>query len=372
MTEGKQSQKAGDNSNLLQAHSITIINGIDEKRAREICNETYAVAKRDLTQEAYDCAYERVQQLENRLIPKIKLIEGALNAFSDPAFQKLLTNAQRTAVATERETDYDMLSELLICHIEKGKSRKTRTGISKAVEIIDNIDDDALCALTIVNAVSMYTPAASTSKLGIKCLADLFEKLEYMDLPSGFDWIEHLDILDTVRINKFGHLKKIEEYCPKQLEGYSSAGIEIDSENYKKAADLLASINISPDYLIKNDYLPCYVKLPIPNKRAIHELSIARTISTGSQTIQIQEPISINEEKVLDTIFNLYTKDTKANQMSTASFMNEWDSHQSLKTLHNWWNDIPFSFDITHVGKVLAHTNARRCDKTLPEMPLNI
>lgn len=43
MTADKQTQKAGENSQLVQAGTINIYNGIDEKRAREICAETYAV-----------------------------------------------------------------------------------------------------------------------------------------------------------------------------------------------------------------------------------------------------------------------------------------------------------------------------------------
>lgn len=129
MFGNNQTQKAGENSQLVQAGTVNIFNGIDEKRAREICSETYAIARRDFTADAYACANARVQQFENSLIPKMLQIETALSAFSDPAFQFLLASAQRTAAATERNADYDMLSELLICRIEKGQSRKTRAGI---------------------------------------------------------------------------------------------------------------------------------------------------------------------------------------------------------------------------------------------------
>ena len=102
MIGDKQAQKAGDNSQLMQAGTINIYNGIDEKRAREICAETYAVARRDFTAEAYACTNERVQQLEDSLLPKMQQIEGALSAFADPSFQLLLASAQRTAAATYR------------------------------------------------------------------------------------------------------------------------------------------------------------------------------------------------------------------------------------------------------------------------------
>lgn len=371
MFGNKQGQRAGENSQLVQAGAINIYNnGIDEKRAREIYNEMYAIARRDFTADAYACANARVQQFENSLIPKMLQIEEALNAFSDPAFQFLLASAQRTAAATERNADYDMLSELLICHIEKGPSRKTRAGISRAVEIIDKIDDDALCALTVFHAVNKIIPKAKGCKKGLKILADLFEELIYMELPLGTDWIDHLDILDTVRINVFGKLKSIEDYFPSKLKGYSAAGIDTGTDNYQKALELLSSINFDPSVLIANELLPNYVKLPVANKDAIRELNRASTKIVNGKAMEVLEPLSANDISVLETIWELYTTDTDITQKAIVAFMLEWDSHPSLKTLHTWWNSLPYAFDITHVGTVLAHTNARRCDNRIPELPL--
>ena len=370
MFGNKQTQKAGENSQLMQAGTVNIFNGIDEKRAREICSETYAIARRDFTADAYACANARVQQFENSLIPKMSQIETALNAFSDPAFQFLLTSAQRTAAATERDADYDMLSELLICRIEKGQSRKTRAGISRAVEIIDKIDDDALCALTVFHAVNKIIPKAKGCKEGLKILADLFEKLIYMELPSGTDWIDHLDILDTIRIKTFGKLKSIEDYYPNKLEGYSAAGIKTGTDNHQKALELLSSINLDPSILVANELLPNYVKLPAANKNAIRDFDRTSTKVVNGIAVEDLEPLSENDISVLETIWELYETDTDITHKAITAFMLEWDSHPSLKTLHTWWNSLPHAFGITHVGTVLAHTNARRCDKRIPELPL--
>lgn len=43
-------QKAGDNAQQFQIQNLTI--GIDEKRAREIYDEKYSIAKKDFTEEA--------------------------------------------------------------------------------------------------------------------------------------------------------------------------------------------------------------------------------------------------------------------------------------------------------------------------------
>ena len=372
MIGDKQTQRAGDNSQLMQAGTINIYNGIDEKRAREICAETYAVARRDFTADAYACANERVQQFEDSLLPKMKQIEGALSAFADPSFQFLLTSAQRTAAATERDADYDMLSELLVCRITKGQARKNRAGISRAVEIIDKIDDDALCALTVVHAVNKVMPRSGSCKSGLKVLADLFEKLIYMELPLGTDWIDHLDILDTVRINSIGSFKKIADYYPDRLSGYSAAGICIDSENHKNALRILSEAGLNSSFLVPNELLDSYVKLPIARKEEINNLTVTQNVEVNGNPIHQQSRI-INEKEIeaLEAIWDLYNTDAEVKKVAVSAFMDEWDNYSSLRKLHIWWDSLPLAFDITQVGTVLAHTNARRCDKTIPELPLS-
>ena len=48
--------------------------------------------------------------------------------------------------------------------------------------------------------------------------------------------------------------------------------------------------------------------------------------------------------------------------------MKIWDSYEYLHALKLWWDDIPQSFDITQVGRILAQTNAKRCDPSLPDL----
>ncbi len=370
MIGDRQIQEAGDNSQLMQAGTINIYNGIDEKRAREICAETYAIVRKDFTADAYACANARVEKFENSLLPRMLEIEGALSAFSDPAFQFLLTSAQRTAAATERDADYDMLSELLMCRITKGIARKSRAGISRAVEIIDKIDDDALCALTVVHAVNKVMPTLSSCKEGIKALADLYEKIIYMELPTGTDWIEHLDILDAVRINSVASFKKTNVYYPEQLLGYSSAGIKVDSDDYKKALDLLSGADLNSSCLVPNELLDGYVLLPVVGKDEIKQLVVTRNTVVGGMPLTQSYKINEKEIKVLEAVWNLYSNDENVKRKVVSAFMREWDSYPSLRRLHVWWDSLTIAFEITHVGTVLAHTNARRCDKTIPELPL--
>ena len=99
-------QKAGDNSHQYQIQNLTIQQGIDEKRAREIYDEKYSIAKQDFTEEALRIANERVKELEDRLIPKMEAVKDGLKAFADPSFQLLLVDAQKAA-AERRSAFFD-------------------------------------------------------------------------------------------------------------------------------------------------------------------------------------------------------------------------------------------------------------------------
>lgn len=152
----KQSQKGGDGSTNIQTEQMIVQVGIDEKRAREIYQEMNLQLKKDYTAEALNVANERVTEFENRLMPKMENVEGALEAFADPSFQLLLVDAQKTAASTERPADYDLLSELLIHRFKKGDNRIARAGISLAVEIIDKVSDEALLGLTVAHSVGSF------------------------------------------------------------------------------------------------------------------------------------------------------------------------------------------------------------------------
>lgn len=121
MEEVNQLQKAGKDSQQIQIGNVIINSaGITEERARAVFNEMIPQALANYTEEAQKIATGRVNKLEERIMPQINQVEGLLPAFADPAFQVLLRKAQQKAAITERENDYDLLTELLVCHVQKG------------------------------------------------------------------------------------------------------------------------------------------------------------------------------------------------------------------------------------------------------------
>lgn len=364
----KQIQEAGDNSQQLQADKMIVNIGIDEKRAREIYHEMNLQVRRDYSQEALAVANSRVAEFENQLLPKMEAVEGALEAFADPSFQLLLIEAQKTAASTERPADYDLLSELLIHRFQKGENRITRAGISRAVEIVDEISDEALLGLTVFHSVSYFFPASGDIHQGLNVLNDLFGKLFYNKLPTGNEWLDHLDILDAVRINSFGNLKKIQQYYPETLVGYIEVGIEKESENYHKAIELLTSNNLPQNILVDHALNSNFSRMNLSNRNQIDSLTLQHQIQIDGNSVLVPIPLKEGQKNAIRSIYDLYKQDETIKQENIKVFMEEWDKRQNLQTLREWWDSIGTSIQLTSVGKVLAHSNAQRCDKSLPPL----
>lgn len=365
----KQIQEAGDNSQQLQASSMIVNIGIDEKRAREIYQEMNLQLRKDYSQEALNIANSRVTEFENKLLPKMEAVDGALEAFADPSFQLLLVEAQKTAASTERPADYDLLSELLIHRFQKGENRLIRAGISRAVEIVDEISDDALLGLTVFHSVNYFFPASGVIQQGLNTLNDLFGKLFYTNLPVGSEWLDHLDILDAIRVSNFGGLKKIEQYYPEMLGGYIDVGIEKNSDDYNKAIELLKNNGLPQNILIDHELNSDYVRVNLPNKDQIDSLALHQQIINNGQVSFIKIALTETQKSAIKSIYDFYNKDTNLSQQNVKKFMEEWDKQPNLKKLREWWDSISVGLQLTSVGKVLAHSNAQRCDKNLP--PLN-
>ena len=70
------------------------------------------------------------------------------------------------------------------------------------------------------------------SSVAISIMANLFEKLIYMELPLDNAWIEHLEVFNAVRINSLRNFPNLEDYYKKIAYGYTLAGINKNSKLY--------------------------------------------------------------------------------------------------------------------------------------------
>ena len=352
----KQAQKGGDNSLLVQTGTVII--GIDERRVREIVDEKIPIALRDLTDEAHHTAKIRINNFNNLLIQRM-VQENALSAFSDPSFQILLIEAQKRSASTERDPDYSLLSELMVHRFKKGSNRIVRAGISRAVEIVDQISSEALLGLTVFHSVTYFTPVTGNMTEGLKTLDVLFGNVIYDVLPVNDDWLDHLEILDAVKISSFGTMRLLEDFWYEQFDGYLKNGIEENSEKHHEAKEILKNAKLDVNCLVKNTFDKKYVKLVVLNKKVISKLSI-------TNNLQQSRSITDDEKFALESVYDLYDGE----KISKQGFIDEIEKYPNLKKLREWWNKLnKQSIQITSVGRVLAHSNAQRIDRSLP--PLN-
>ena len=351
-------QQAGDNAQQIQAGTVIINNGINEAQARELYSEMSKKAMKEYTAESQSLIEKRITDFANVLIPRIEKIENGLEAFADPEFQVELKKAQVSSACTDKEADYEMLSELLLHRIENKDNRRAKASITKAVEIVDKIEDDGLCGLTVVYLAEKISVNMGEIRKGLSILNDSFSKIINTDLPTGNSWISYLDILDVIRASNISEFRKFSDYYFDRFNGYSSVGICKNSNEYEKAIGYLESVNLNEQTLIDHELLDGYVRLPLT---ILEDLSnLTKTVIVPNIPFPISTKLDQNEIDALKNIIGLYSQEQEKKNVVKSGFVDLINSFGGLRMISEWWNSIPNHFIITPIGQVLAHANAQR------------
>ncbi|WP_374975033.1 LPO_1073/Vpar_1526 family protein [Microbacterium trichothecenolyticum] len=347
MSPGGQTQKAGQGANQYQTSSgdIVIHQGVSEERVRAIMHDEAERLKQEFAIEARAVIEERLEQLDDRVVPRLAT-QGALGAFGDPAFIRSYRKAQNGAAATEREADYDMLAALLADRAEGLRDRPRMVAIDRAMEIVDQIDEGALRALTAVEGVRLWTPNIASLEEGLDELEHLMSDLIPGDLPSGSDWIEQLDILDALRIGTFT-LRPFDEYFPMKMNGYvapgaqrsSAALFENDGHDFTAWGVPVMDHELKPGYVRIAASCDRYARLNMELEgRAPESVEAAVAEAQGD--------------------FGLGSLD----QAIVPEFLHRVKSRPTLAVISSWWDAIPTGLQITVVGRTLARANMHRLD----------
>lgn len=346
----RQRQVAGTGAQQLQVSGDLVIHqGISEERAREIADETMRAVVSEYTEEANAIGSARIAELDGRVVRQLA-DSGYLGAFADPAFQVLLKKAQIGAACTDRESDYDVLTRLLDDRVRRGADRPIRAGIDRAVQIVDQLDESALVGLTVFRAVQQFSPSSGGVREGLETMDTLFGQLLVVPLPDGNEWLDHLDILDAVRVNPSGTLKTFHQFYPEaQFPGYLAAGVEAGSE---AEAHLVASLvveNIQVP-LVAHELRPGHLRVPFSTSKNL-ENALAKhpRLSPAAR----------------ETLLRVAQEDAGLGLVDTTLIgpvMDMVDALPSLGAVKRWWDEIPSACQLTAVGRVLATANAKRCD----------
>lgn len=372
MELNKQSQSAGDNSTQMQAGTInnyytsTTVTGIDEERARRICREEYAIARQNWTSEAAAIADERVHKLEDKLMPKMVAYDKSLSFFGDPAFQFTLRQAQISAASSDRESDYEMLSKLLLHRIEQGDNLNRRLGVCKAIEIVNQVTEEALVGLTMVYVVSKFIPVSDDLTIGLSVLNELYGKIIGNDkLPVDDSWLENLDLLSAIRlgVQKINTFKRFEDYIPSQLSKYLVSGIDEKSEDFRELRDEFVKNGFSVNSFVQHGLKHGFVKLCVNDE--IEKIHLITTYEDGSI---LSTPLSEEQKVVMKKAISLLRKDESSDDNLKKLLIEKWNNYSNFKVVKDWWNNLPVYFTITPAGVALANAYAQSKAPNIPSL----
>lgn len=359
--ENKLIQKAGENSNLIQVKNLNI--GLTQEEVKKYIAKENEIIIAKCNIMARDVAMERLNNYTKTLLPKLVKNE-ILSAFSEPDFQFAYKSSQKTAMCTERKADYEMLSELLIHKFNNKDNYTVSATVEKAIDEVNHISKDSLMILTVLFSLRAYSPNSEIASKGIDALEELYKKLlNNFELPETTEWIDNLEVINAIRVNTFTTSKKLDDYFCEKFVDYTKRGIKKDSQNYIEIVEKLKNSGIPLDILIDNEIDKEYVRLSILRKEQINDVIIEMNIGS-----EITIKYLTMEQR--DTLFNIFDSYDNETVETKNTFKNMMYSKENFKKLIDWWNNnmINISIDLTSIGRVLAYTNAKRIDNTLPEM----
>lgn len=347
----RQRQRAGDASTQVQTSGpVNIYNGVTEERARDIALETFRAAVEEYTLEARVVVDARVQEFGERLVSRFAN-QNLLESFADPSFQRVLRKAQLGAAVSDRDSDLDILISLLEeRESASDRSRIRLANISRAVEIADEVDEQALSALTLLRLVVMPTVVKVSLVESLKELDQRFARCVPSEIPSGAEWLNHLEVLGAIRLSTgFGIRRFVDIWSHGHFLGVvARGGPAPDGVGWTRVAELVdgaALVAIIPHELLADKYRIAAQNMThfdfMIEKAALDD-SVAAAYKTAARERFGFGDVDPEAEAAFDELIG---------------------RHENLRTVRDWWNGYvggQLSFEPTGVGLALAEANLRR------------
>ena len=133
---------------------------------------------------------------------------------------------------------------------------------------------------------------------------------------------------------------------------------------------MLESVSLPSSILVRNELNPEYYRLPIVQENRIDTLMITSVRNLGEMNATYKVELSLKQKKILHQLYSLYDKNPRSLNVIKDEFYRRLTPKENLNQIANWWKQIPMSFSITAVGRVLAYANIKRCEPSLPDLSL--
>ena len=349
MTARGQRQKAGGGSRQVQVDTLNIFQGVTEDRAVAISREQASIVVRELTEEAREEAIRRIENLERKLTLELA-DKDLLEAFADPAFQVLLRKTHLHAASTPEDVDHEMLSKLLVEHA-KQPVKPVRMVVSRAVEVIEQIDTVALAGLTAIFVISYSRVMHPDPKVGLRVIDGLLSKLfDDIKLPSVSDsaWVQRLALMDCINVHTGIPLIKWHGFLAQLMPGYLSAGVVPNNlpEFRNRLDGVLPGLS---EELVPHAFRPKFFRI--------------NTTSSADFEDKISDSICDEKKFELKNILHDARVD-RVNSDATQNMLRYigWELG-SLDRTRYWWDSIESGISITPVGVAIAYSNTKRFDE---------
>jgi hypothetical protein len=346
----KQRQQAGYGSQLIQVSGDLVL-GPTESRVAEIARAQARLVVEEFATEAQETASTRIENLDNRVIGELDKL-GLLNVFSDPAFLLLLKKTQLHAAATGSDADHDILSKLLTERAQD-PSKPMHMVVTRAVEVIEQIDDQALLGMTCLWFVATVIPNAYDPLEGLAYFDKLALHLGAGELPSSAGWLQRLDLMGCISYQPPGlqSLKKWHQILMATRPGYVCEGVSSDHELYIRQR--LCEIHPElPTWLVAHCFNPGHFRLNAGSSQIFLDL----TRQSVAQIGKLDELESVVAECKVDSANEVVAK--SAGQYVQSNLPN-------LEYIRQWWDGIEGAMRITPLGVAIAYSNAKRFDPLL-------
>ncbi len=182
---------------------------------------------------------------------------------------------------------------------------------------------------------------------GVGQLEDLLTRFPHDNLPEGRRWLDHLDMIDLVRVTPGGltTLKKFVPLFADKWPGFMSTGIERAGAADIKAQSLERGVNSLR--VVEHELKPGFYRLPYYSFD--HLRSVMRANQVSGEDIEFvvslardQGNLEIRDESLMPQL----------DEAITASPV--------LSKIRTWWDQIPDYPQATSAGITVAYANSRR------------
>lgn len=365
-------QIGGDSSLQVQSDTFNqqinnyYVSGVTEEQVITIFKEQAKNIIQEYGIIAEEKANERINKFENITLEKIHNLEASLDAFKKPELRVFVSECYKSAVQTDLDSDYDVLSELLLERIKNDGNRAIYSYLKYATQIIPDLDSNALLALTVYFCAYDLIFNATRPLDVMRMMDELYKNVLYAKLPEKSDWIEQLEILRCIKTHQFYMPLSYIEHFKKTYSAFFEIGIKENSENYVKTIEILNQNKIPSDIFEPHEFNPGYYKLSIARESDIDKRIVFKSFFGGNLIMPTEE-----QKSALHAIYKLYESNSALKAAISAKIEDTLKTYQYINSIISWLDKIKVSFSITSVGNLIANANSRIYEKQIPKLKMD-